>query len=166
MEESSEKIIHFRGEITFEIYQRAQKTHFGLRWLYWFLFPILMTIWSYYMDPLRRTMEALTLRFAIYSIIFITIMFLSTWYNFRKTYKNSPYLQEECSGYISQESLHLENHDATVNIPWRKFVKVKFKDELVMLYRGPNIFNMLPKEFFRSEEDWNNAVDLIRQTQW
>lgn len=48
-------------------------------------------------------------------------------------------------------------------MPWRMFVRARLDDKTILVYQAPNLFNLLPRSLFRSDEAWERARELVRE---
>ena len=78
-----------------------------------------------------------------------------------RMYDQTPYLTNEVRGIVSPTSYIVETGSSRNEIPWSQFIRAAATDELVLLYRGPNVFNCFAKSFFDTEDDWQRACHSI-----
>jgi hypothetical protein len=58
------------------------------------------------------------------------------------------------------EGITIETALSSATIPWSEFVKVLANGDTLLLYRAPNMFQILSERFFQSADDWQKAREL------
>jgi hypothetical protein len=156
--ELEQEEINFAGKITPEIFLRLQYLHLGWSRFAGFSFiPVLVAIVMSEKPDWK-----------VVGILFITIIVVAAimlWWqkkNLLRIYKKSPYLHDYMEGSVSQNSLKVKNNTGQSDLQWSDFIKTKYTDDLVLLYRGPNLMNFLVREFFYEEVAWKKAITIIK----
>ena len=150
-----DNVIRFEGRLSPEIYYRAQQLHSRRRRAFMALFgsaAVLLAIFQWYSGGPDIEVAA----FGCGGIVLLTSLALRR-FRFNRAYDKSPYLHETFTGTISHASYSAESAVGSAVLPWSKFVKVVTSDDMVLMYRGTNLFNIVAKEFFTSEADWQQA---------
>ena len=156
-----ENSIRFHGIISRPLYLRAQALHVGHRRLALLLFPaaFAVLIWAGARE-LPVWAKALT---TIIACAFVPLMALFQRWHWQRLYTRTPYLLDPMSGDVSERGLRVESATGNSEVPWERFVKYKMRDDLILLYQGPNIFNVVAREFFASADDWAGAQRIISE---
>jgi hypothetical protein len=63
---------------------------------------------------------------------------------------------------LSDEQITVRFANANSEIRWGAFVKVRYSPDLMLLYQTPVSFNILSRDFFASEDEWQRAVALAK----
>lgn len=71
----------------------------------------------------------------------------------------APTMRHEYKGIISSEGI-LYSGKKTL-ITWDQIAKKQVTDEIIVLLTGNGILSFFPREFFRSEGDWQRAIQLV-----
>ena len=93
----------------------------------------------------------------VFGFLYLPLVWLMQRYRLTRLYRTSPYLTEPLSGFITNDKLHLENKLGQCDLPWTVFIRYMENDDMVLLYQSPIIFQLLAKEFFVSQENWERA---------
>ncbi|MBC7795410.1 MAG: YcxB family protein [Pyrinomonadaceae bacterium] len=149
--------IQYQGVTSWRIFARVQFIHLKSHWLRLMLFPAIVApiIWLQQVSTLNTILG--TLIAVSFVPVFIALqMMLAYW-----LYKRSPYLQKPIKGFISDRLLRTENGLGVSEVEWKMFIKHVEKNDFILLYLSPQTLNILPKEFFANEKDWNKARKII-----
>ncbi len=74
--------------------------------------------------------------------------------NARRVERTSRIFGSPLHGVATEAGIHLESEFGTSSLPWGVFFKFKMTDALVVLYQSAQTFNIFPRSFFGSDEDW------------
>jgi hypothetical protein len=150
--------IAFHGTITSDVFLKAQRLHSKRRSVAFLVVAfaaILFGLLIRFKD--EADLGSLTLIAA--GVTMIVLLALRR-FRTRRIYEKSPYMHEAFRGSISPSAYSVETSVGSGTVPWSKFIKVLADDEIVLLYRGPNMFNIMAKDFFNSDEEWQQARKL------
>jgi hypothetical protein len=75
-------------------------------------------------------------------------------------YKETPFLHQPLAGSVSLEKFVVESVSGRTELTWNQFVRVRDGQDVLLLYYGPYQFNILAREFFESDSDWDTARGL------
>ncbi|MDQ6786176.1 MAG: YcxB family protein [Acidobacteriota bacterium] len=152
-----ENTIQYQGSISWKNFAKAQMIHIKSQWLRMMLFPAIFTpiIWFQQVSILTKILATL-LALSFVPLMMAFQMIAAYW-----SYKHSPYLQKPIKGFVSDDLLRTENGLGTSEMEWKMFTKHKETDDCILLYSSPQGFNLLTKEFFASENDWNKAREIV-----
>jgi hypothetical protein len=157
----TETSIRFHGIISRPLYLRTQALHIGHRRLALLIFPAAFAIMIWGGAPeLPLWAKALL---TIIACAFVPLMALLQRWQWQRLFKRTPYLSDPISGDVSERGLRVESTTGNSEVPWERFVKYKMQEGLILLYQGPNIFNVVAREFFASAEDWAKAQRIISE---
>jgi len=152
-----DRIIQYQGSISWKNFAKAQRIHVKSQWFRMMLFPAIFTplIWIQQVPVLTKVLASL-LALSFVPVMMAFQMIAANW-----SYKRSPYLQEPIKGFVSDELLRTENGLGTSEMEWKMFTKHIETNDCILLYSSPQGFNFLTKEFFASENDWNEARKIV-----
>ncbi len=154
--------VEYEGRISEEIWMQSQRLHMGRRrWLISFLFPVIMTLFAW-VDTPAISASLLWIVFAI-CCSFPPLLWYFMTRNIRKVFRTAPYLKEPVRAALTDEGIAWENSNGSGVIPWKNFIFRKETGDLVLLYQATNLFNVIPREFFSSEDSWRDARAVIEQ---
>lgn len=154
--------IEFEGVISMEDFVRAQRMHFRST----FVWGVRIT--------LAAVVAAIAVGLAggdvwIGAAVFLTTILLLValvpWTNgwvWRRMYRRQPGLHERLEGFLGEEGIRYRGALEGA-VPWRMFVRARMDDRTLLIYQAPNLFNLLPRRLFRSDEDWRRARELVRE---
>lgn len=147
-----EPVVSFKGTVTWKQFRRAQFKHVGIRWLFLFLWPVVMTVYVFLMLETLLIMSLIVV--FIVSCNFVPLMLGFMILQWRRTYTKSPYLHQPLVGSVSSDTLVVEGVTGRTEMRWNQFVQIKDGKDFILLYHAPNLFNILACEFFESDAAW------------
>lgn len=150
--------VRFEGTISREIFFRAQQLHLKRRIAVARILAISAIVAGIALVQ-RDGSEMSAYTLAACGVTILVLFALGPVRSARQ-YDRSPYMHESFRGTVSPASYVVESIVGSAAIPWSKFVKAAAGDDIVLLYRGPNIFNIMAKEFFVSADDWQRARSI------
>ena len=150
--------IQFSGTITPDVFWKAQKLHSRRRLAVFGVISVALILlgvltWG------REDSNANTFIFIACGVTIPVAMLLRRM-RAKWVYKKSPYLKKSYRGTISPEAYSIETDGGSARVPWTQFIKATSSDDVLLLYRGPHIFNIICRESFNSTEDWLKARSM------
>jgi YcxB-like protein len=121
------------------------------------MFPVLMTVLDFQAGTLSPVRVAVIL--VVGAVLASLLLAFSVW-GWSRAYAQSPLLREPLEGSIAQDRFVVHGASGRTDMAWDRFVRVRQGKGVILLYQGPNVFNMLAREFFESEADWDSARRL------
>jgi len=76
--------------------------------------------------------------------------------------KNSPLLKP-LTGMVTEEGVNLHGYRFNSNQKWSSFTHHKRTQDVVLLYQGPNAFNFLSRNLFRSDAEWEECISTVEK---
>ena len=154
-----ETSIPFHGTISRALFLRAQALHVGYRRLAFLIFPAAFAIMMWAgASAIPISVKVLATAIAC---AFVPLMAFLQRRQWQRLFTRTPYLADPIRGDVSEWGLRVESSMGKSEVPWERFVKYKMNDDLVLLYQGPNIFNLVAGEFFTTADDWAQARRII-----
>jgi hypothetical protein len=98
----------------------------------------------------------------VFFFILLTYPFLSGYAGLLSYIRNKASI-EPITGVINGEHIIFQTPNATVDIKWGLYKKVKQTKDLLLLYQNKNFFNYFPRSFFESDASWQAFLDLVQQ---
>jgi hypothetical protein len=138
------------------VFKRAQWTHLGFGWLTLCAFPVAMTAWAFYYRAGDVSVGMAVLLFLVASA-FVPFMLAFIVWGWRRAHANSPIFQDPFIGSVSEDRFALEAETGRTDMTWDRFIGRREGKDVVLLYQAPNLFNILAREFFESDADWETA---------
>lgn len=153
--------IAFSGQVTWPLFRRAQIVHLGWRVAFLLLFPqgaLLAIIWAAAGE--MTVLEALAGVGAAF-LFSVGLAAAQVW-QWRQLFRRSPYLRNVMSGTVSDDGIEARSALGESRLPWHMVIKCKTREDFALLYQSPAMFIPLSRSFFRDENDWDAAVQLLR----
>jgi len=159
---SNEATFHVGGRLTADDYVRAQRLHAGR--LAGCVFPAVVLIFAISMTSLGawiRSWEAWPLFViglgvpAVYLYVRGTLL--------RRLFRQQPSLAIPDEGTLSATGMLMRNEIGESRAPWRFFVRVKADRHVLLLYTAPNVFHIIPRSFFRTDEEFRLATVAVKE---
>lgn len=74
-------------------------------------------------------------------------------------------LQGPMTGVVREEGLYFETPFSKADLPWSVFTKTKIGKDVILLYHSTvgGQCNLLPRELFASDQDWDTVVEQVRR---
>jgi len=79
----------------------------------------------------------------------------------QRTWRRHKLLREHIRGHLDVEAFHAEADHGRNRLPWNLLHQWKASDDLLLIYKAPRLFFILPKHWFSSLESWQQAKDLV-----
>jgi hypothetical protein len=152
--DNMDQIVSFTGTVSWPLFKRAQWTHVGRRWLLLLLFPVIMTAYAWWAPGTFGSSWAMVFAAAF---VWVPMMIASSLFTWRRTYTKTPFLHQRLTGSVSSQRLVVEAETGRTDITWNQFVRIRDGKDFLLLYHGPYQFNILAREFFESDADWETA---------
>ena len=83
-------------------------------------------------------------------------------YMIYKNWKSNPSIREPVNLEVSEEGINSQGATFQSAIKWQIFTKFLESKNLFILYQSNNLFNMIPKRAFSSDEQIEQFRDLLR----
>jgi len=77
---------------------------------------------------------------------------------------NSPLCQGTFRGLATDETLALGNAAYESVVRWDAYVRYTTSDAVVLLYQNNAAFNMVPRSFFATDQDWQRFRRHVQDT--
>jgi YcxB-like protein len=151
--------IAFEGTVSEPLFLRAQSLYAGRRRLLFVLFAAAFTvgIWVTFSElPFLSKVLA-----TVAAVSFVPLLPVIQRRQWKRLYNRTPYLLDPIRGEVSEWGLRAEGSMGKSEVPWPKFVKYEMDDGLILLYQGPNVFQLIAAEFFATRDDWIEARKII-----
>jgi len=152
--------LHYRGSFTYDELTHVFTHHYlpspHTKIIRYFLVTLIISYVGYYFlfiypDGLFSIAGVLVPTF-LFLLIVTTPLFLPR-INARNLINNTEF-RFEFSGSITDQSVSIITQQSNSEIKWGIFKYYSQIDETILLYQTKNCFNIFPKRFFRSDEDW------------
>ena len=79
----------------------------------------------------------------------------------RRSWRTHKLAQEPMRGAMGSEEFVVESEHGSSRIPWDRLHQWRASDSILLVYQSSNIFLLLPRRFFVSDEAWRSASDLV-----
>jgi len=157
-----EVTFHVAGQLSADDYVRGQRLHAGK--LAGCVFPAVVLIFAVLMTSLGawiRSWEAWPLFLiglgipAVYLYVRGTLL--------KRLFRQQPSLSVADEGTLSAAGMFMRSELGESRLPWRFFVRVKANDRVLLLYTAPNAFHIIPRSFFRTDEEFRLAAAAVKE---
>lgn len=154
--------IEFAGVISMEDFVRAQRLHYRSTFV-WGVRITLAAIVAAIAGVLA--VGGPWLGAAVFVATILLLVALVPWTNrwaWRRMYRRQPGLHERLEGVLGEDGIR---YRGTLEgfVPWRLFVRARMDHRTILVYQAPNLFNLLQRSLFQSDEDWRRAQELVRE---
>lgn len=78
-----------------------------------------------------------------------------------KAWRNTPLLHEAVEGLLGEAGVKWRTQSVDLDLAWEKVVKQKIADDFILLYSAENSALILPRSYFATESDWQEAQKLV-----
>jgi hypothetical protein len=154
--------IELEGLISAEDYVRAQRLHHrsGFAWV----IRIVLVVMILGIAGLLAVNGAFLGATAVASVLllFAVAPWVDPW-RWRRMYRRQPGLHEPVRGELGDEGIGYRSPFGEGLLPWRFVVKARMDDRTILVYQAPNLFNLLPRGLFASDDEWRRARELVRE---
>lgn len=152
--------IHFEGTVSPDIFCEAQRLHTRRSSIIFVLGMSAAAALIGITNWISGDVNVISVAILVCGVSSLLIHFGLRQFRWRRMYERTPYLRDKIYGTISRESYLAGSAVGSSDVPWSKFVKVLYDDDIVLLYRGPNLFHVMAQEFFASADDWRTARSI------
>jgi YcxB-like protein len=91
---------------------------------------------------------------AVAALWLVFLWFLSPIVNAWRVERTSRMFGCPLRGVATEDGIDLESPFGTAKLPWGVFFRFKMTTALVIVYQSAHMFNVYPRSFFGSDEDW------------
>lgn len=91
-------------------------------------------------------------------VIFLATPSIGAFLTALKLWKD-PSMHLQYSGAFSSAGILYTGNKAA--IPWTRYAKKQIKPDLVVLLTAKGVLSFFPRRFFKTEEEWQQAVQLV-----
>jgi hypothetical protein len=150
--------IPWSGVISWPLFWGAQWRHAGRRWWVWLFLPVFMTVTSWWWRESETVSDYAEVFFTFLWMVplMIGMSVFQWWRMFAKT----PQFKTPISGTISPSGFTAVGAAGRTEMTWQQFLKVKHSGDFLFLFVTSYSFQLLHRQFFGSEQDWQSAKEL------
>jgi Na+/melibiose symporter-like transporter len=157
--------IRFTAQLTPEDYVRAQRLHAGPR-VYFVVGSFMLAVLSLIVFVSGdahdgRTWVVTGGLWVIWFLVFCLTQPRGMARRAAKTFSQQKTLQVPFEGEITDEKWHVRSEIGESRISWADFHKWKGNKNLVLVYQSDRLFNMFPRRFFISDEEFQSFKELL-----
>ena len=156
--------VNFSGQLDFRTYYRAISANSPkvLKLIGWMMIiaPILTILLNPNGEPISNLQEALpiVLILPVLGVFMLNTVRIAA----KRAWKNTRVISESVSGTISEEGIESKSETVQSQYSWAKLFAYTHKPDFLMIFISPNACHILPKSYFQTEEDWTNALQLVK----
>ena len=110
----------------------------------------------------RNTATGWTYLLAVVVVIGVLFPWWMPYFQAFNFNKNSPLLKP-LTGVVTDEGVSLRGFRFNSDLKWSSFTHYKRTRDVVLLYQGPNAFNFLSRNLFRSDAEWEECVSTVEK---
>jgi hypothetical protein len=146
--------VSYSGAISWRVFWRAQFSHAKRRgWIILF-FPVYMAVFmGFFFGDSISDYITVFLTFLWMIPFFIGLWVFQWWWMFTKT----PQFKTPISGTVSSAGFTAIAPTGRTDMTWPQFARVTDAGNSLLLYMTPYMFQILSREFFASDQDWEMA---------
>jgi hypothetical protein len=79
----------------------------------------------------------------------------------RRIWKD-PAIRQEISGRLQERGITYTNTNPYRTVPWDRYARLRLAPDLATLLTAAGVLTVLPRSFFKSDSDWQNACKLLQ----
>jgi hypothetical protein len=152
--------ISFNGAMTRESFIRANCVHLYNQWIFCLAVAGFLAILSSFTLMREAPLAVKILMMAALGAFLMGVAFF-TKLSWGGLYKRTPHLSLPRSGWLSEERVHSETEFETLDLPWEQFTKTRSADGILLLYTSPEMFYILARDEFETDEAWKQAESFV-----
>lgn len=149
-------------------YQEATQAHLKLQlWLYFFFWFFIILGLFFLIIPFIS--EARLDLFIVCYFVFFAIIFFNPYFSnslrnyfFSRTWKGFHNFHHPITIEVDEEQLKLQTINCESTIRWQLYIKAIETKNLFMIYQVKELFNIIPKRAFNSDEQIDEFRDLLQ----
>jgi len=144
-----------QGRHSIEVGRQGFRLHHSRR----SLLLIFLAVPLLFIDVLRP----IGLGLLVYCVVLLVLRFVVVEHMLRKTRRLGVGLFEWHRMEIGREGCNIATPNTFASLHWPQVLYFKEREGLFNLYTQPNYFNVLHRDFFASEADFQRAVQIVRE---
>lgn len=94
----------------------------------------------------------------VYTLIIYYLLLPFFWC---RNFRRNKILQKEQTYIFHEDGLEASSSIGTGKIEWSDFFKWKSGGDMILVYPAPNLFYLIPKRIFDTEDEFHNIHDLL-----
>ena len=144
------------GTLTISNYMAAQRLHYWLKPWAIALFA-LIALWLLWKGASWQ--DWLMAAFAIYMILILAVYVP---FRGRRHFRQNKGLSEPMNVEVRDDGIFFANTNSSGLLPWGHIHKWRTNNRITLIYRTSNMFHLIPKEFFSSDDEYHAFVQTLR----
>ncbi|BAU65381.1 hypothetical protein STA3757_27660 [Stanieria sp. NIES-3757] len=172
---SEEIEINFGGTLTEKQFHICQQYYlptwfnFISKFAFWFYLGLMIVKWLMIFIGLENpgdiplsSREVFSAVFGdVFILLWLWLLFQSTKRNSKKVWQSNKLIHGNFSGVATEQTLFWNHSYGESRFPWHVMLKYKEAKNIMMLYTSINQALIIPRNFFNSEEDWQQFRQLV-----
>jgi hypothetical protein len=139
--------IPFGGALTFRRFDGLQKAM--LPWWLRAYVTVPCVIYLFVFNEPDVTFMNILLALAV-----LLLLWGMTHFGRRRAWKQVVGLQGDIAGGVGEDGVRWDTNISKASFPWTKFIKLRERPGMLLLYYAPRCALYFPRDFFGSEEHW------------
>ena len=80
----------------------------------------------------------------------------------RRALRTGSILRTPFSGHADESAFVTESVHGRATLPWETFYRAALSSDMILLHTSAQLFRILSRDFFASEDDWTRLSELVR----
>lgn len=161
--------IHYAGKITKDNFLKALLLHSSQLKRQKWLFGIVLSLFflAALVLQIQKPAELADILSSLFPSGLIILVFLTfPWWvpyvqSMSYDQKGNIY-RNNVFGMIDETEITISGTDIKANFRWDGFINYKVKKDMLLLYRGPNNFNIFITSMFSNQDEWEKFTILVK----
>jgi hypothetical protein len=162
-------MVTLKGKFELADVKAAQSLHARPdRWVTWAGYGLLGLIaLAFIAEIVFAAMGRLSWTYVLYPAILLGFLVLYRFYlrpyQITRSYNQHKELSSPFEMQLTDEGYAITNSYGSGKIPWGDFAKWRADDQVILLYRTDNMFNMVPKRLLHSDTEAKYILEMLHQ---
>jgi hypothetical protein len=161
--------IFFEGQYSKQALLKAQKIHYRpspvirvIR-IIGIVTVVIIYIAQFVLRRPERFLDEVGILLPAFIILYVLAMpFLLPYSTIQQVMKNPDFIAT-ISGKVNENGVTMNAKRSNSDLKWELFTKYIHKGDLILLYSTNNCFYLFPHYFFKSQVDWDNFQNVIKE---
>lgn len=158
--------IYYAGKVTKQEYYRCFVLHNSRRpWQKW-LFGLAMVVMIAGAIVMRSQNPRMFSDYApslLFGLLFLSYPWWTPLLSLVSYDQKGNFFHNNLHGVISEETITINSEKLQIELQWTRFVDYEMDKDFLLLYQGPNHFNIFVRSMFSNQAEWEKFATIAKE---